>query len=160
MNTTQIATLTNFKFFGENTFANAYEYFNHLNCFKNQQNYAFFIDLYNRFKPDYIVYNAPWLMANGIYETNLAYCSDIIQIYTAQDPYGHATVNEQNFYYVNFITMCIPQNRESSMETLFFSQAFSVVDFLDLFPAVIKSFFFGAVIGIVGCYQGFNAGIT
>lgn len=42
--------------------------------------------------------------------------------------------------------------------TLFFSQAFSVVDFMDLIPAVIKTFFFGAVIGLVGCYKGYNAG--
>jgi phospholipid/cholesterol/gamma-HCH transport system permease protein len=41
---------------------------------------------------------------------------------------------------------------------LFFSQAFSHVQFMDLFPAVIKSFFFGAVIGLVGCYKGYNAG--
>ena len=41
---------------------------------------------------------------------------------------------------------------------LFLSQAFSHVDFMDLFPAVIKSFFFGAVIGLVGCYKGYNAG--
>jgi phospholipid/cholesterol/gamma-HCH transport system permease protein len=41
---------------------------------------------------------------------------------------------------------------------LFFSQAFSVVDFMDFFPAVIKSFFFGAAIGLVGCYKGYNAG--
>lgn len=41
---------------------------------------------------------------------------------------------------------------------LFISQAFGNVEFLDLFPAVIKTFFFGAVIGFVGCYKGFNAG--
>ncbi len=41
---------------------------------------------------------------------------------------------------------------------LFFSQAFSHIDFMDLFPAVIKSFFFGGVIGLVGCYKGYNAG--
>jgi phospholipid/cholesterol/gamma-HCH transport system permease protein len=41
---------------------------------------------------------------------------------------------------------------------LFFSQAFSPVDFIDFLPAVIKSFFFGAVIGIVGCYKGYTAG--
>ncbi|MBL0102962.1 MAG: ABC transporter permease [Bacteroidetes bacterium] len=41
---------------------------------------------------------------------------------------------------------------------LFFSQAFSHVDFMDFLPAVIKSFFFGAVIGLVGCYKGYNAG--
>ena len=41
---------------------------------------------------------------------------------------------------------------------LFFTQAFSHVDFIDFLPAVIKSFFFGAVIGLVGCYKGYNAG--
>ncbi|WP_395044399.1 MlaE family ABC transporter permease [Flavobacterium sp.] len=41
---------------------------------------------------------------------------------------------------------------------LFISQAFGKVDFIDFIPAVIKSFFFGAVIGLVGCYKGFNAG--
>jgi phospholipid/cholesterol/gamma-HCH transport system permease protein len=42
--------------------------------------------------------------------------------------------------------------------SLFFSQAFGQVSFMDLFPAVIKSFFFGAVIGLVGTYKGYNAG--
>jgi phospholipid/cholesterol/gamma-HCH transport system permease protein len=41
---------------------------------------------------------------------------------------------------------------------LFFSQAFSHINFMDFMPAVIKSFFFGAVIGLVGCYKGYNAG--
>jgi phospholipid/cholesterol/gamma-HCH transport system permease protein len=42
--------------------------------------------------------------------------------------------------------------------TLFFSQAFRPVDFMDFIPAVIKTFFFGAVIGLVGCYKGYHAG--
>jgi phospholipid/cholesterol/gamma-HCH transport system permease protein len=41
---------------------------------------------------------------------------------------------------------------------LFFNQAFRVVEFMDLLPAVIKTFFFGAVIGLVGCYKGYTAG--
>ena len=41
---------------------------------------------------------------------------------------------------------------------LFFSQAFGHVKFMDFLPAVIKSFFFGGVIGVVGCYKGYNAG--
>jgi phospholipid/cholesterol/gamma-HCH transport system permease protein len=41
---------------------------------------------------------------------------------------------------------------------LFFKQAFGPVDFIDFLPAVIKTFFFGAVIGLVGCYKGFTAG--
>ncbi|MBF0695558.1 MAG: ABC transporter permease [Flavobacterium sp.] len=41
---------------------------------------------------------------------------------------------------------------------LFISRAFASVEFMDLFPAIIKTFFFGAVIGLVGCYKGYNAG--
>lgn len=41
---------------------------------------------------------------------------------------------------------------------LFFSQAFGGMDFLDFLPAFIKSFFFGAIIGLVGCYKGYHAG--
>jgi phospholipid/cholesterol/gamma-HCH transport system permease protein len=41
---------------------------------------------------------------------------------------------------------------------LFFSQAFSHIGFIDLIPALIKTFFFGAVIGSVGCYKGYTAG--
>ena len=42
--------------------------------------------------------------------------------------------------------------------SLFFSQAFSKIEFIDFLPAFIKTIFFGAVIGIVGCYKGFTAG--
>ena len=41
---------------------------------------------------------------------------------------------------------------------LFFTQSFSHFNFVDFVPAVIKSFFFGAVIGVVGCYKGYHAG--
>lgn len=41
---------------------------------------------------------------------------------------------------------------------LFYSQAFSHFGFLDFLPAVIKTFFFGGVIGFVGCYKGYTAG--
>ncbi len=41
---------------------------------------------------------------------------------------------------------------------LFFTQAFKSIEFIDFIPAFIKTFFFGAAIGIVGCYQGYNAG--
>jgi phospholipid/cholesterol/gamma-HCH transport system permease protein len=42
---------------------------------------------------------------------------------------------------------------------LFISQAFSHVDFIDVIPATIKSFFFGAIIGLTGCYKGYYAGM-
>ena len=40
---------------------------------------------------------------------------------------------------------------------LFFSQIFQSIEFKDLFPAFIKTFFFGFAIGIIGCYKGFNS---
>jgi len=41
---------------------------------------------------------------------------------------------------------------------LFFSQAFSQITFIDFLPALVKTFFFGSVIGFVGCYKGYTAG--
>lgn len=41
---------------------------------------------------------------------------------------------------------------------LFFSQAFGYIGFIDFMPALVKTFFFGAVIGFVGCYKGYTAG--
>lgn len=42
--------------------------------------------------------------------------------------------------------------------TLFYAQAFAAFEWIDFFPALIKTYFFGAVIGMVGCYKGYNAG--
>jgi phospholipid/cholesterol/gamma-HCH transport system permease protein len=40
---------------------------------------------------------------------------------------------------------------------LFFIKVFHSLDFSDLFPAVIKTFFFGFAIGLIGCYKGYNS---
>jgi phospholipid/cholesterol/gamma-HCH transport system permease protein len=39
--------------------------------------------------------------------------------------------------------------------TLFFSQVFQSLVLGDLFPALIKTFFFGFAIGLIGCYKGY-----
>jgi phospholipid/cholesterol/gamma-HCH transport system permease protein len=39
----------------------------------------------------------------------------------------------------------------------FFTLALSRFAFIDIIPAVIKTFFFGFMIGMIGCYKGFNA---
>lgn len=39
---------------------------------------------------------------------------------------------------------------------LFFDQVFDSLEYGDLVPATIKSFFFGFAIGLVGCFKGFN----
>ncbi len=40
--------------------------------------------------------------------------------------------------------------------TLYFNSMFQSLEFSDLMPATIKSFFFGFAIGLVGCYMGYN----
>jgi phospholipid/cholesterol/gamma-HCH transport system permease protein len=39
----------------------------------------------------------------------------------------------------------------------YFSQVLASLDFIDLVPATIKTFFFGFFIGMIGCYKGFTA---
>lgn len=39
----------------------------------------------------------------------------------------------------------------------YFSDVIEHLEFLDLIPAIIKTFFFGFFIGLIGCYKGFNA---
>jgi len=40
---------------------------------------------------------------------------------------------------------------------LFFAQVFHILDFQDLIPAIIKTYFFGFAIGLIGCYKGYNS---
>lgn len=40
---------------------------------------------------------------------------------------------------------------------LFFLQVFDKLSFTDIFPATIKTFFFGFAVGLIGCYKGYNA---
>jgi phospholipid/cholesterol/gamma-HCH transport system permease protein len=39
----------------------------------------------------------------------------------------------------------------------YFSQVLTSLDFIDILPATIKTFFFGFFIGMIGCYKGFTA---
>ena len=39
----------------------------------------------------------------------------------------------------------------------YFSQAMASIEFLDIVPATVKTFFFGFFIGMIGCYKGFTA---
>jgi phospholipid/cholesterol/gamma-HCH transport system permease protein len=40
---------------------------------------------------------------------------------------------------------------------LFFTQVFDSLDFSDVLPAVIKTFFFGFAVGMIGCYKGYHS---
>jgi phospholipid/cholesterol/gamma-HCH transport system permease protein len=39
----------------------------------------------------------------------------------------------------------------------YFTQVFDSIDFSDIVPATIKTFFFGYFIGLIGCYKGYTA---
>ncbi|SFA92612.1 phospholipid/cholesterol/gamma-HCH transport system permease protein [Flavobacterium swingsii] len=41
--------------------------------------------------------------------------------------------------------------------TRYFSQVFESLEFVDVIPATLKTFFFGFFIGMIGCHKGFNA---
>ena len=41
--------------------------------------------------------------------------------------------------------------------SLFWSQAFGILNYGDFIPSLTKTFFFGFAIGIVGCYKGYNS---
>jgi phospholipid/cholesterol/gamma-HCH transport system permease protein len=47
---------------------------------------------------------------------------------------------------------------ESMPFTLFINLSFSMLDFVDLLPATLKTVFFGFFIGLIGCYKGYTAG--
>ena len=40
---------------------------------------------------------------------------------------------------------------------LFVAQVFDKLNFMDVFPAFIKTFFFGFSIGLIGCFKGYNS---
>ncbi len=40
---------------------------------------------------------------------------------------------------------------------LYWNQVFETLKYSDFVPAIIKTFFFGFAIGIIGCYKGFNS---
>jgi phospholipid/cholesterol/gamma-HCH transport system permease protein len=50
----------------------------------------------------------------------------------------------------------INQREETSIIT-FFEQVFEAITYLDVFSSIIKAFFFGFTIGIVGCYKGYTS---
>jgi phospholipid/cholesterol/gamma-HCH transport system permease protein len=63
--------------------------------------------------------------------------------------------------YCNFVGMMGSyvnvQGNEHTSFVSFFENGFSTLTFLDLNAAVFKSIVFGFTIGIIGCYQGYNA---
>lgn len=40
---------------------------------------------------------------------------------------------------------------------LFWNQVFDTIVYSDVLPSILKTYFFGFIIGIIGCYKGFNS---
>jgi len=51
----------------------------------------------------------------------------------------------------------IESNKGEVSFVLYFERVFGALTIGDIIPAFIKSFFFGLVIGLVGCYKGYNS---
>ena len=56
--------------------------------------------------------------------------------------------------YGGYVAMNI---HDTSSMRHFFVAALEHLEFIDVFPAIIKTFFFGFVIGLIGCYKGWRA---
>lgn len=58
---------------------------------------------------------------------------------------------------VALIGSAIVENLKGGVSyTLYFNQVFNALRFSDVFPATVKTFFFGFAIGLVGTYKGYN----
>jgi len=125
--TTYIAALTQYKIVGVNSFGKAFTYFEQLGFFNITNEHSLFVDLYNRFKPGYNLYNASWLMSAGLYETSLNICTDIPQIYTAQNSFGEVIANGHNFYDFTFLTIFEPQDSQTASEKLLENKDFNAI---------------------------------
>lgn len=47
--------------------------------------------------------------------------------------------------------------RGSVSWSLYWTQVFNALNFGDAVPSLVKTFFFGFVIGLIGCYKGYNS---
>ncbi len=122
LNSCYITALSNFKFFGPQTFGDAFEYFTGLGCFDMSNKYAFISDLYNLLTPGDAFHDSTWLMGSALYATNLNYCSDFPQLHSSQDAQGNIICNGNGFFYLNFQIKLYPQNNNISSSLNLFAQ--------------------------------------
>lgn len=60
--------------------------------------------------------------------------------------------------FIALIGSAIIENMKGDVSfQLYFNQAFNSLEFSDLIPATVKTFFFGFAIGLVGCYKGYHS---
>lgn len=60
--------------------------------------------------------------------------------------------------FIALIGSAIVENIKGAVSfQLYFNQVFQALEFSDIIPATIKTFFFGFAIGLVGCFKGYNS---
>jgi phospholipid/cholesterol/gamma-HCH transport system permease protein len=60
--------------------------------------------------------------------------------------------------FIALIGSAIIENMKGEVSfQLYFNQVFNTLEFSDLIPATVKTFFFGFAIGLVGCYKGYTS---
>lgn len=60
--------------------------------------------------------------------------------------------------FIALIGSALVENMKGSVSfQLYFNEVFDALEFSDLLPATIKTFFFGFAIGLVGCFKGYNS---
>lgn len=60
--------------------------------------------------------------------------------------------------FIALIGSAIIENMKGDVSfQLYFNQVFNSLEFSDLIPATVKTFFFGFAIGLVGCYKGYHS---
>ena len=58
---------------------------------------------------------------------------------------------------ISLVGSALVENLKSDVSLLlYFSKVFKAIQFGDIIPATIKSFFFGFAIGLIGCFKGYN----
>ncbi|MDF9795812.1 phospholipid/cholesterol/gamma-HCH transport system permease protein [Catalinimonas alkaloidigena] len=61
--------------------------------------------------------------------------------------------------FVGLIGSFLGANIEGNISLpLYFIESIGAINFIDIFPATVKSFFFGFAIALVGCYKGYTTG--
>ena len=56
----------------------------------------------------------------------------------------------------NYGSYLVKNIKDNVSFQLYFNQVFNILEYSDIIPATIKTFFFGFAIGLIGCYKGYN----
>ncbi len=103
LSTMYLAAMTDFEFFGDKCFANAFTYFDKLGYFDEKYQSRVVIDLYNLLEPGKALYDAAWIVGSSLYNSRLGDSMDVPQIHTTQNSQNYIVGNGIDGFYINFL---------------------------------------------------------